>query len=97
MVDENSNEIINNDVENISKEDLKQNLLHYRKTLNYMGANVPIQVLCLPKTLEKSLLRANLLRVYDLISCDFTKIEGVGVRSVDLLTSRLDEFFTVSI
>ena len=89
--------IINPDVELPTPEDVKKNLAHYRQTLNYMAANVPIQVLCLPKAVEKALLKSNLVRVYDLISCDLTKIEGVGDRRLDLLTSRLDEFFTVCI
>lgn len=89
--------IINPDVVSFSKEDVKKNLEHYRKTLSYMGANVPIQVLCLPKSLEKSLIRARLVRVYDLISCNLAEIEGIGPKSLDLLASRLDEFFSVSI
>lgn len=94
---ENINPIINEDAERPTKEDMHKNFLHYRKTLAYMGANVPIGVLCLPKALEKSLIKAGLIRVYDLIECDFTKIEGIGERRADLLASRLDEFFTIVI
>ncbi len=94
---ENSDLIINEDVKPASKEDLKQNIDHYRKTLYYMGANVPIQVLCLPKIVEKSLLKEGFVRVYDLISRDLTEIKGLGSARLDLLASRLDEFFTVSI
>ncbi len=94
---ENSDLIINEDVKPPNKEDLKKDLDHYRKTLYYMGANVPIQVLCLPKVLEKSLLKEGFLRVYDLISRDLTEIKGLGKGRLDLLTSRLDEFFTVGI
>lgn len=90
-------DIINPDVEHLKKEDVKQNLSHYRKTLYYMGANVPVQVLCLPKSLENLLIKNGFIRVYDLISFDLGKIEGLGSRRLDLLTSRLDEFFTVSI
>lgn len=97
MSDENLSTIINPDVEPPQKPDLKNDLAHYRKTLYYMGANVPIQVLCLPKSLEKSLISLGYLRVYDLIGCDFTKIEGFGESRRNLLASRLDEFFTVSI
>lgn len=95
MNDENL--IINPDVEIPSKEDLKKNLAHYRQTLSYMGANVPIQALCLPKPLEKLLIKAGHLRVYDLINLDLSKIEGIGEGRLDLLTSRLDEFFTIGI
>ena len=78
-------------------DEMKKDLEHYRKTLYYMGANVPLQVLCLPKAIEKLLLKDGCLRVYDLIDRDLTKIKGLGDRRLDLLTSRLDEFLTVSI
>jgi len=96
MIDENLNDVINPDVAAPEKEDIKKNLDHYRKTLYYMGANVPIGVLCLPQ-IEKALLKAGLLRVYDLISRDLTEIEGIGSARLDLLASRLDEFFTIGI
>lgn len=94
---ENLNNTINEDVQPLITSNPKKDFEHYRKTLMYMGANVPIQVLCLPKAIEKALLKSELLRVYDLISCDLTKIEGIGERRLDLLASRLDEFFTISI
>lgn len=77
------------------KIDLKQDFLHYRKVLHYLEGNVPIQVLCLPKSIESKLLRAGFVRVYDLTSTDFTKIKGLGVKSLDILASRLDEFFSM--
>lgn len=78
-------------------EKYKEDLAHYRTVLHYMGSNVPIGVLCLPKSLEKILLRDGCVRVYDLINRDLTKIEGMGDRRRDLLASRLDEFFSVSL
>ncbi len=78
-------------------DELKKNLAHYRNTLMFLGANVPIQVLCLPKVIEKALLSDGCLRVYDLINRDLTEIKGLGRNRVDLLTARLDEFFTVGI
>ena len=89
--------IINPDVQLPNPDDVKKNLDHYRKTLHYMGANVPVQVLCLPKAVEKLLIKEGFIRVYDLISRDLSEIKGLGDRRLDLLTSRLDEFFTVSI
>ena len=74
-----------------------EDLQHYRRTLYFMEANVPIQVLCLPKTTEDALLRAGCLRVYDLINRDLGKIKGVGKARLGHLTARLDEFFTVCI
>ena len=80
-----------------SQEKLQEDLSHYRKTLYYLGANVPIQVLCLPKQLEAALISDGCLRVYDLINRDLTEIKGVGKRRLDILTSRLDEFLSIGI
>jgi hypothetical protein len=87
------------EVDNIKlhDEEIKKNLIHYRNVLSYMGANVPIAALCLPKVIENALTRDGCERVYDLINRDLTKIKGLGKNRIDLLTSRLDEFFTVSI
>ena len=85
-----------NEIKNDS-EDLKKNLSHYRNVLSYMGANVPIEVLCLPKVIENALIKDGCLRVYDLINRDFTKIKGIGRDRATLLASRLDEFFTISL
>jgi hypothetical protein len=73
----------------------RKNLAHYRNLMQFMGANVPIQALCLPTKLENALISAGFDRAYDLIGSDLTKIKGIGRGSVDLLTSRLDEFFTI--
>lgn len=89
--------VINPDVQPPEKPDLKKDLAHWRKLLAYMGANVPIQVLCLPKAVEKSLISEGILRVYDLIDRDLAEIKGIGVTRAELIASRLDEFFTVSI
>lgn len=97
MTDENLNKIINPDVQTPEKENMLKNLAHYRNILSYMGANVPIQVLCLPKVVEKSLANEGILRVYDLINRDLTEIKGLGQARLDLLASRLDEFFTICI
>ena len=76
---------------------LNEDLAHYRNVLSYLEANVPIQVLCLPKPIEKLLIKEGCLRVYDLINRDLGKIKGIGVDRLNILTSRLDQFFTVSI
>lgn len=89
--------ILNSDVKEPEKPDIKKDLAYYRNVLSYMGANVPVQVLCLPKALEKILLKNGIIRVYDLINRNLTEIEGLGSARLDLLASRLDEFFTVSI
>ncbi len=80
-----------------SKETLQADLMHYRTALEYMGANVPLGVLCLPKEVESCLTRDGCVRVYDLISRDLTKIKGLGTIRRDLVQGRLDEFFSMSI
>lgn len=84
------------EIEN-SEERLKKDLAHYRRVIFYMESNVPIKVLCLPKPIENVLTKAGCLRIYDLINRDFRKIKGLGDRRIDLLTSRLDEFLSISI
>lgn len=80
-----------------SNEEFKKNLAHYRQVMSFLGANVPIEVLCLPKRIESALIREGFIRVYDLIRIDFREIKGVGKVGSEVLASRLDEFFTVSI
>jgi hypothetical protein len=79
------------------RERFDQDLSHYRNVMEYMGANVPIAVLCLPKSIENALIRDGCIRVYDLINRDLAEIKGIGVTRAELIASRLDEFFTVSI
>lgn len=79
------------------EEKLQEDLSHYRNTLSYLGANVPIQVLCLPKAVEKCLAKSGCIRVYDLINRNLAEIEGLGVARINLLTSRLDEFFSIGL
>ena len=81
----------------IDDKDYKQDLAHYRMVLSYLEANVPIQVLCLPKVIENALLAEGCVRVYDMLNRDLTKVKGLGRNRLDLLTSRLDEFLTISI
>ena len=79
------------------EDESKKNLLHYRNVLSYMGADVPIQVLCLPSVIEKILLRDGYVRVYDLINRNLSEIKGLGDTRLRILTSSLDEFFTMLI
>lgn len=81
----------------IKQERLKEDFLHYKKVLTFMEANIPIQALCLPAAIENILLREGLIRAYDLIGHDLSKIKGLGTRRLDILTHRLDEFFSMCI
>lgn len=80
-----------------SQEKLQEDLSHYRRTMYFLGANVPIGVLCLPKVIESALIDDGCLRVYDLINRDLTEIKGIGRSRLSLLTSRLDEFLSIGI
>jgi len=79
------------------REEFQKNLSHYRQVVQYMGGNVPIQVLCLPPRIENALIKAGFDRVYDLIGKDLRKIKGVGDSSIDILSARLDDFFVMQI
>ena len=69
-----------------------ESLQNYKKMMTCMVADVPIQTLCLPKTIETILLRQGFLRVYELIGTDLAKIKGIGVIRARDLTARLDQF-----
>ena len=96
-------ENIDNVKNNIEKEYALQKLREeifgrfddYKKTLNYMLGDAPIQVLGLPKGIENCLLAHGCLRIYDLFDCDFTKVKGLGVTRIRDLTSSLDKFFSM--
>lgn len=82
------------EVKRINKK-LIESLQNYRKIMNYMGADMPIECLCLPKATQKTLLDNGILRIYDLLNRDLTEIKGIGkVRRRDLAAS-LDKFFSV--
>lgn len=77
------------------KEEVVKKLEDYRKTINFMAADAPLGVLCLPKVIETALLGHGCLRIYDLFNLDFTEVKGLGVTRIRDLTSRLDEFFSM--
>jgi len=77
------------------REELLQKFKDYRQTINYMAADAPIEVLCLPKAIESVLLANNILRIYDVFDVDFTKVKGLGVVRIRYLTSCLDQFFSM--
>jgi len=67
----------------------------YRVTLNYMAADAPIAILCLPSATEKILIDNGFLRVYDIFNVDLTKIKGLGIVRIRDLTSRIDQFLSM--
>lgn len=67
----------------------------YKKTIAYMTADAPLEILCLPSAIQNALLAHGCLRIYDLFDMDFTKVKGLGVRRIRDLTSCLDQFFSM--
>lgn len=77
------------------KKELAKKFDEYQTTIKYMLADAPIEVLCLPKTIEKILLDQGFLRIYDLFNVDLVEIKGIGVTRVQQLTTCLDKFFSM--
>ncbi len=75
------------------KADLLKKFSEYQTFMSMLGADGPIEILCLPKTIEKILLRNGCVRVYDLFNMDFTKIKGLGIKRIGHLTTCLDQLF----
>ena len=77
------------------KKELRQKFDDYQKTMKYLLADAPIEVLCLPKPIETILLNEGFLRIYDLFNADFVKIKGLGAVRIRHLTTSLDKFFAM--
>ncbi len=77
------------------REEILIKFKEYKTTLNYMATDAPIEILCLPKSIETVLISNDLLRIYDLFDVDFTKIKGLGVTRIRHLTACLDKFFSM--
>lgn len=72
-------------------------LLYYRKALAFVSGDAPIEVLCLGTRNENALKKAGILRVYDLIDVDLTKIERIGPTGRDFIAARVQQFLTIHI
>lgn len=77
------------------RKDVLEKFEGYRTTLNYMAADAPLEILCLPPAIHKALLNHGCLRVYDVFDLDFTKVKGLGVTRIRDLTACLDQFFSM--
>lgn len=85
----------NNRIDNADQ--LDRDLKHYRHVLGFLGANAPIECLCLPKNIN-DLLRANKVTlVFDLIDCDIRDLNGIGRQKGDIIRARLDEFLSIGL
>ena len=77
------------------REEVAKKLENYRKTINYMAADAPINILCLEPATESALLRHGCSRIYDLFDMDFTKVKGLGAVRIRNLTACLDKFISM--
>lgn len=77
------------------REELSKSFQQYKDTMRMLAADAPIEILCLPQSIQKILLNNGCLRVYDLFDLDFTKIEGFGPVRIRHLTTCLDQFFSM--
>lgn len=81
-------------VKKINKK-LLESLGNYRKMVGYMGADLPIECLCLPQRYEKALIDNGIVRVFELFDIDLTKIEGIGKVGIGYLTASLNQFLSM--
>jgi len=80
----------------VQKEEIKINDYHtYKEMMQMLSANVPIQVLCLPKKIEQTLINNKFTLVSDLIYSDFRKVKGIGPKASDIIFARVEEFVSV--
>jgi hypothetical protein len=72
-----------------------ESLQNYKRMMTCMVADVPIETLCLPKTVQTILLKNGFRRVFELIDLDLTEIKGIGVLRARDLASRLNQFIAM--
>lgn len=77
------------------KEELKNSINNYKKIMRCLEGDAPIEILGLPKKVEKVLFARGIFRIYDLFDLDFTKIEGLNDVAVRDLTSRFNQFVSM--
>lgn len=73
-----------------------ESIENYRNIIMYLGGDMPLGVLCLPKKTEKLLVQGGIERIYDLFNFDLTKIEGLHSNAIRDLTARLNQFLAIS-
>lgn len=74
-----------------------EDLFHYRDLMSMIQTDLPLSALCLPKKLENQLSKQGFRRINDFRGINLSEIEGLGDAWRHLLSTRLDEFFTVGI
>jgi hypothetical protein len=77
------------------REGVLNGLKDYGKSIKFMTCDAPLSILCIPKKIEKVLSKNGIIRIYDLLYTDLTKIELLSVSDIRDLTSRLDQFLAM--
>ena len=91
-----------NNIENVvdpeieRKENVKRELIksfdRYQKVMSLMAVDGPISVLGLPKNIQKILEDNGILRLYEVLNMNLTKIEGLTDMDRTRLASSLNKF-----
>lgn len=79
-----------------AKDNLLKNVSRYRDIVLYLQGNVPIEVLAFPASLNTILRREGIDTVIDLFKSDINNIRGIGYQRRYLITTALDEFFSMN-
>ncbi len=79
----------------IRGDELAKSVIRYRDIMEKLEADLPLQCLCLPKSIEKILLDMGCLRIYDVVGLDLTKIKGIGDRRRAILSACLNQFLSM--
>lgn len=87
-------------IKNISKTDLakiNQQILEdielYQKTLQNLSFDIPIEALCLPKSLVKLLYKNHIFRVKDLFLIEHKMLKGIGKQKMEIITKSVNRVF----
>lgn len=67
----------------------------YQRMMHALALDGPIGMLCLPAKIEKSLINAGCLRVYDMIDRDFSEIKALSERDIGIVTTSLNELLAM--
>lgn len=77
------------------KEKLLNSYSSYKKTMLYLSCDAPIETLHLSKVIETILLDNGIIRIYDLLDMDLTKIKGLGESRIRNITTSLNKFLAI--
>lgn len=87
----NDNELFVNEMIRIKK-DFLSSLNNYKKFLETLSLDAPIEVLCLPENIRKILIRNKIFRVSDIVGRDLGKIKGLGDKKIGIIEYRMSQF-----